>query len=135
MPLAEDVTCHYCNRVLHGGRTDRKFCNDTCRNAFNRERRKADERLFGDDIQERIFKIIRKNHALLVKFNPLQENDHVANREALYQAGFNFEYFTSADTGSDGKLRRYCFEQNWVELDYGLLLLGVNEKKIALVGY
>jgi hypothetical protein len=131
MPLHDAARCFYCQKPLYGGRTDRKFCNDTCRNAANRERRKMEAAMFGDDIQEKIFKILKKNHALMLKFNKTQDCGKIVDREKIYLEGFDFTRFTSAESAGPNRLRRFCFEQYWEDLDNGLIELGVDESKIS----
>jgi hypothetical protein len=131
MPLHDEARCFYCKKPIHGGRTDRKYCNDTCRNAANRERRKAEAVISGDDIREQVFKILKKNHALMLKFNKTQDYGKIVDREKIYREGFNFAFFTSAETTDAHILRRFCFEQYWEDLDNGLIELGVDESKIS----
>ena len=131
MPLHDAARCFYCQKLLYGGRTDRKFCNDTCRNAANRERRKIEAAVFGEDIQEKICKILKKNHALMSKYNKTQDSGKIVDREKIYREGFNFAFFTSAEITNAHILRHFCFDQYWEDLENGLIELGVDESKLA----
>ncbi|WP_316831740.1 hypothetical protein [Pedobacter aquatilis] len=97
--------CSYCGKVLHG-RSDQRFCNDGCRNNFNRDKRKAD-RITEHENTPEILRIIRHNYQLLKSHcpKPLEENTFIRlNRAALIEKGFNPKFFTSIfkdDTGSE----------------------------------
>ncbi|MCR8560462.1 hypothetical protein KXD93_22600 [Mucilaginibacter sp. BJC16-A38] len=129
MPIFDAGHCHYCNRELFGGRSDKRFCSDICRNAFNRERRKDEARLFGEDVREQILKTIKKNYALLLKFNPMGESFRIVDRQAIYLKGFNFRYFTSCKK-VDNDLIYFCFDYGWRDLEYGLIELFVDEDQL-----
>lgn len=120
-----EALCHHCGRPLLFGRSDRKFCNDTCRNTFNRELRK--KKLAEESIPDQIIKLLKKNYALLLRFNPSQNNEVIVDRYQLHKAGYAYNYFTGRDQLPDGEIRYRCFDQCWVDLEYGLVKLGVIE--------
>lgn len=58
---SEAVTrCENCGKELFG-RTDKRFCNDGCRNQFNREKAVREQQKAQDNLPE-ILKIIQKNY-------------------------------------------------------------------------
>src|SRR5690606_5358857 len=60
--------CQQCGRPLKG-RTDKRFCNDDCRNNFNRAKRRKITDQAPDTIPE-IIRIIKRNYQiLLTNFN------------------------------------------------------------------
>jgi len=133
MDLPEEATCHFCHKVLYGGRSDRKFCNDTCRNAYNRNRRKAEAAYVSESQQELIIRVLKRNYRILEKFNPLHQYSVIADRTEMHGLGFFFNYFTGCEQLADGTLRYFCFEHYWEEREYGLVELGVDESKLEVV--
>jgi hypothetical protein len=125
----ENARCAHCNKVMNGGRSDRKFCNDICRNTHNREKRREEASLAGEDVAEAIIRIIRKNYALLQKFNRADEQYKIVDRLAIYQKGFNFMYFTSTKVIS-GDRYYFCFDHGWHDLDYGLIELIIDPDQV-----
>jgi len=124
----ESARCAHCNKVMNGGRSDRRFCNDLCRNTYNREKRKQEANQAGEDIVEDIIRIIRKNYALLKKLNPLEEQ-LVADRHSIYKKGFNFMYYTSTKM-IGGDRYYFCFDHGWRDLEYGLIELLVDPDQV-----
>ena len=127
----KDTLCLQCRKPFHGGRTDRRFCNDQCRNTYNREKRRLAALDAYEDAHERIIRSIKKNHALLKKFNPRQEG-WIVDWEPLYRAGFRREFFTGCETLPNGNIRYYCFEQGWLDLGEAKIELSVDLERLEI---
>jgi len=99
------------------GRLDKKFCDDTCRSAFN-------NRKYSNSVQliRKINRILSKNRKILKQLNPKETTK--IRREVMIQMGFNFHYFTNLYETTEGKCYYFCY-------DYGYLFL--NEELIMLV--
>lgn len=117
--------CAYCGKTLHIGRSDRVYCGDSCRNAFNRQKRKQEALVSGESMQEQIIRILKNNHRLLKKFNPEQQDGYIVDGYRLYEEGFCFNYFTGSKEDESGKWC-YCFEQCWQEVANGQVALSVD---------
>jgi len=114
---AEEKHCENCGKVLFG-RTDKRFCNDTCRNTFNREKHLREKVKENENLPE-ILRIIKRNYQILqsMRHGPLEEGLQVYMPvKELIKEGFNFKYFTSIYEDEDG-LWRFCFERGWREVD------------------
>jgi hypothetical protein len=44
---------------------------------------------------------------------------------------FTLDHLLLAESAGPNRLRRFCFEQYWEDLDNGLIELGVDESKIS----
>jgi predicted nucleic acid-binding Zn ribbon protein len=113
-------TCGYCGKILHG-RTDQRFCNDTCRNNFNRKKR-AEERIAMHENMPEIFRIIKKNYEILkslTKGEPLEwKHTTYAKVVELKQKGFDPQFCTSIRIERDG-IWKFCFERGWLMNEAG----------------
>lgn len=100
------------------GRSDKKFCSDSCRNSYN-NRLNSDENNFIRNTNN----ILRKNRRIIKEFIPTGKSTSVG-RDKLLQKGFNFNLHTEIVITKAGKKYFFCYE-------YGYLQLA--ENKYALV--
>jgi hypothetical protein len=103
--------CLACNKIIKG-RTDKKFCDDYCRNAFNNQL-KAE----GNNLVRNINNALGKNRRILEKILPPGENLKKTNRDKLLQLGFQFKYFTHLYTTQKDKTYFYCYEYGYLPLE------------------
>ena len=101
------LTCEECGKEIHG-RSDKRFCDDTCRNNFNRKKR-IEERVEIPPEGQEIIRIIKNNYRLLKarvngEYTVLDES-----YSFLRSKGFNPNLFTSISY-EQGELYRFCFE-------------------------
>lgn len=106
-------TCAYCEKVLHG-RSDQVYCNDNCRNTFNRQKRAA-ERIIEHENTPAILSIIKRNYEILKQRNTVFQEDEGAftNTAKLLADGFNPKFFTSITTDKQGMKWRCIFERGF----------------------
>ena len=111
--------CKECENELVG-RSDKKFCSDYCRNAFN-------NRLNSDHtkLMRNINNILRKNRRILEEMNPNKKNKF--SKEALLYKGFNFSYFTNIYKTKTGKTYYFCYDQGYLFLDNEFVTLIVRK--------
>lgn len=107
--------CKECGRLLFG-RSDKKFCNDTCRSAFN-NREKADQINF----VRRVNEVLRRNRSILDRLTPNGRSK--TTRDRLAREGFHFEYFTSTYRTRAGDEYRFCYDLGYLELGNSYVLL------------
>jgi len=107
-----DGYCENCGKPLFG-RTDKRFCNDGCRNTFNRNKAYQQRAEVHENVPE-ILKIIRNNYLLLKAIGGPIDEDCVSffNAKLLADEGFNFSFCTSV-LQEEGILWRFCFERGW----------------------
>lgn len=110
--------CLTCNKSIKG-RTDKKFCDDYCRNAYNNQL-KAE----GNNRVRNINNALRKNRRILEEL--LKENEKMTkvNREKLLQEGFQFKYNTHTYSNQKGATYQFCYEYGYLALEnnwYGVV--------------
>ncbi len=115
MPHATSRVCPECDRPVFG-RIDKKFCSDACRNAFNN--RQNSEQL---QLIRNVNSILKKNRKILEEMNP--QGKKTTHREEMLKRGFDFQYFTNIHRTKAGDEYRFCYDQGFLELDKGFILL------------
>src|SRR5260370_612040 len=107
MTAITNAVCEDCGKEIHG-RSDKRFCDDTCRNNFNRKKRQAKLVPITEDAQE-IIRIIKRNYQLLKSKDMGPDQQAFQPLSALLDKGFNPKFFTSTQV-ADGHLYHFCFE-------------------------
>jgi predicted nucleic acid-binding Zn ribbon protein len=105
-----DKFCEFCGKVLHG-RSDQRFCNDTCRNTFNRKS-KAEMRMAEHENIPEIIRVIKKNYQILKHFTLERSSSGKAylSTDDFLLMNVNQKYFTSIFTAEDGVQWNCVFE-------------------------
>lgn len=98
------------------GRSDKKFCNDGCRNAYNNKNNKD-----STNLMRSINNKLRKNYRILCEMNP--EGKTKTTKQRLLSNGFDFEYFTQLVTYKNNSEYRFVYEQGYKFLEDGWILL------------
>jgi hypothetical protein len=99
-------TCPECGEPFYG-RSDKKFCDDGCRNIYNNK--------LNSDTTNHVRNInnsLRKNRRILEKL--LIDNTERVPWQSLALIGFNFSYCTHIKTTTDGKMYFYCYEYGYL---------------------
>jgi len=109
--------CMACNKSIKG-RTDKKFCDDYCRNAFN-NKIKSD----GNNTVRNINNALRRNRRILQELLPPNEKMVKTNMEKLVERGFLFKYFTHTYTNPKGNIYNFCFEYGYLALENNTYLI------------
>jgi predicted nucleic acid-binding Zn ribbon protein len=107
--------CLDCGEVIQG-RSDKKFCNDQCRNSYNNI-----QNTDANNFMRTVNRILRKNRLILCDLNPSGKTK--THRDKLLEKGFNFSYHTHIMTTKSGSVYRFCYEQGILELDNNFILL------------
>jgi hypothetical protein len=92
------------------GRIDKKFCTDSCRNAYH-NRTNSDP----VEIVKSINAVLKKNRRILSELNPGGKSK--VTRDELLRKGFSFTYFTNIFLTRNGKTYYFCYDQGYVELE------------------
>lgn len=101
--------CLLCGEPLLG-RSDKKFCNDSCRNNYHHSINH--EQL---NFTRNINNILRHNRFVLKTLNP--DGKAKVSRQQLINNGFNFKYFTNLYTTRDGRVYHFVYDQGFLALD------------------
>lgn len=103
------------------GRSDKKFCSDQCRNAYN-NRMNSDVNNLMRNINNRL----RKNRRILSALNPTGKTK--VKKDQLLSKGFNFKFFTHTYTTQKGTTYYFIYDQGYLQLDKDLFVLVVDKK-------
>ena len=103
--------CHNCGKTLRG-RSDKKFCDDACRNNYN-------NRLKGsvNNFVRNINNVLSKNRRILENILSGHEETATVNKDKLLRLGFQFNYLTNIYTTRSGKTYYYCYDHGYLPLD------------------
>ena len=101
------------------GRTDKKFCDDYCRSAYNNKRLNGNDNAHIRSINN----ILRSNRRILQEILPESIDKVQTIRETLVGRGFQFKYFTHVQQSNDGKQLYCCYEYGYNSLDQDELLI------------
>lgn len=109
--------CLQCGRPLKG-RIDKKFCDDTCRNAYNNNRNSRDA-----EIVRRVNNILSRNRRILASIIPPGQTHYRTTRQILLHQGFDFLLHTHRYTNRKGMEYIFCYEYGYLPLESGWLLI------------
>lgn len=104
-----EKSCLECSEKIVG-RTDKKFCSDYCRNAYNNNLNKDRKNLVRN-----INNLLRKNYRILEELNPAEKTK--ASKSKLLARGFSFDYFTSIYTTKTGNIYYFVYDQGYLPLE------------------
>ena len=109
-------TCLTCSKTIRG-RSDKKFCDDYCRNNYNNQLKAGD-----NNYVRNINNVLRKNRRILTGI--LTENDEVVEttRDRLVEEGFRFKYITHTYT-SQGHTYFFCYDYGYLPLEQNTFLV------------
>jgi hypothetical protein len=119
--------CLACNRSIKG-RTDKKFCDGSCRNSYN-------NRLYSYSIPviRKINNSLRKNRRILEElFLGLDIKALVVERKKLVELGFQFKYFTEQSHSDKKEQYYYCYDYGYRSIDSEKVLAVKDTRKIHL---
>ena len=115
--MLSNKTCRQCGHKLHG-RSDKKFCNDYCRNAFNNELKATKNTLVRN-----INNTLGKNRRIMESLLPNTEQTIKSTRENLIRLGFQFGYFTHFYRTKTGNTYYYCYDYGYLPLENDKFLI------------
>jgi predicted nucleic acid-binding Zn ribbon protein len=110
-PKEEVKTCLACDKPIKG-RSDKKFCDDACRNAYNNELKSIT-----NNQMRNVNNALSKNRRILEELLPEGEEMVKTTQEKLLQKGFLFKYVTDLYTTKNGRTYYYCYEYGYLPLE------------------
>jgi len=99
------MECINCQKQIFG-RIDKKYCSNECRNEWNNERYREEQKVL-----LAVNKILKKNRNILKRLNP--EGKIVISAELLLKSGFDLEYFTNIYITKAGREYRFCYDYGY----------------------
>jgi predicted nucleic acid-binding Zn ribbon protein len=109
--------CLNCDKTLKG-RTDKKFCDDYCRNSYNNQLKSTKNNLVRN-----INNALGKNRRILESFLKPEEETANIHKDKLLEKGFQFKYLTHTYTTQKGKVYFFCYDLGYMRLDNDWYLL------------
>lgn len=89
------------------GRCDKKFCSDSCRNAYHNKISGS-----ANNLVRNINSILRRNRRILEEL--ATHSGLKTTRHRLLERGFNFDYYTGHRQNSKGALYYRCYEYGFL---------------------
>lgn len=113
--MYSSFTCLHCKAPLYG-RSDKKFCDDGCRNLYHNKRNRIKQQTIRN-----INRILARNYSLLKSMEDVSQQQFT--REDLVLKGFNFKYFTSIDSCGRGISCYWIYDKAYYILKNGHIAL------------
>ena len=113
----EKRNCHCCGQVLYG-RSDKKFCDDGCRNTFNNQQNSIQNKEMRS-----INTVLKRNRAILLAKLPEGKKQVKVPKEQLLVMGFNLRYMTHQLVLPSGLSAQFCYELGLVFLEENSCLI------------
>lgn len=104
-------SCLSCQKVLHG-RTDKKFCNDYCRNTYNNRLK-----TINNNYVRNVNNALLKNRRILESLLPVEEEMSKTTKSKMLQQGFQFKYITHTYSNKKGSVYFFCYEYGYLPLE------------------
>jgi predicted nucleic acid-binding Zn ribbon protein len=104
--------CLACGKTIKG-RSDKKFCDDSCRNTYNNAQNSAET-----NYMRRVINAVKKNRRILAELLETSGKDTTkCRRETLNTAGFEFAYHTNIYVNKNGGAYYFNFEYGYMALE------------------
>lgn len=103
--------CLACKKSLRG-RTDKKFCDDSCRNTFNNQLKAENNNLVRN-----INNALGKNRRILESI--ISEGEEIARiqKYKMIEKGYQFKYATHTYTNKKGNTYFFCYDHGYLPLE------------------
>ncbi|MEP6464881.1 MAG: hypothetical protein ABJB05_01185 [Parafilimonas sp.] len=106
----EAKTCMQCGKILRG-RSDKKFCDDYCRNNYNNNLKSP-----ANNYVRNVNNILGKNRHILEEMIPAQKETINILKDKLINSGFSFKYFTHILKTEKGTYF-FCYDYGYLPLE------------------
>ena len=107
------------------GRSDKKFCDDYCRNNYNNQLKAED-----NNYVRNINNTLRKNRRILNELLPDTEEMMKTTKDNLIQQGFRFKYMTHTYTNKKGHTYFFCYDYGYMPLENDWFLVVKKREEI-----
>lgn len=113
------MNCLECGEKIIG-RSDKKFCNDACRNAYNNKQNKD-----STNLMRNVNNKLRKNYRILKEINT--DGKTKITKSRLDNLGFDFDYFTNLKVYKNGSEYRFIYDYGYKLLEEDFVLIVKNQ--------
>ncbi len=118
----EPTLCLSCEKPVKG-RSDKKFCDDYCRAAYNNDLKSA-----SNNLVRNVNNALGKNRRILESLLPQGDATAKTNHDKLIEKGFQFKYHTSIYKAKNGNTYFYCYEYGYLPLENNWYLIVKREE-------
>ena len=118
----EPTLCLSCEKPVKG-RSDKKFCDDYCRAAYNNDLKSA-----SNNLVRNVNNALGKNRRILESLLPQGDATAKTNHDKLIEKGFQFKYHTSMYKAKNGTTYFYCYEYGYLPLENNWYLIVKREE-------
>ena len=118
-------TCLSCGKTVRG-RSDKKFCDDYCRNNYNNQLKAED-----NNYVRNINNTLRKNRRILNDLLSEEEEIIKIPKDRLIQQGFRFKYITHTYTNKKGNTYYFCYDYGYLPLEQEWYLIVRKKEELA----
>ncbi len=115
--------CIACDKSIRG-RTDKRFCNDYCRNSYNNQLKAP-----SNNLVRNINHTLSKNRRILESLIVENEEMSKVKKERLIQQGYRFKYHTHQYINPKGSIYYYCYDYGYLYLEKDWCLIIRAEKE------
>ena len=115
--------CQACGKPTKG-RSDKKFCDDFCRNTYNNQLKSGD-----NNYVLSVNNCLRRNRRILEALLPATEKMAKTPKEKLLQMGFQFKYITHHYSNAKGNMYFFCYDYGYLPLEKDWYLIVRNSKE------
>jgi predicted nucleic acid-binding Zn ribbon protein len=114
---AKEKSCQTCGRQIRG-RTDKRFCNDACRNSFHNQ-----VNAVSNNYIRQINHLLQKNRRILASLIPGNCQKAKIALAQLAELGYHFQYYTHERTNRKGNAYRFCYDYGYQLLSEDVLMI------------
>ena len=104
----ENKNCLACDKIVKG-RSDKKFCDDYCRVAYNNELKSPT-----NNFVRNVNNALGKNRRILESCLVAGQETGKTNHEKLIAKGFQFKYITNTYTNKKGDTYYFCYDMGYL---------------------
>jgi len=113
----ESKNCITCGKLLKG-RSDKKFCDDQCRNSHNNQLKSG-----VNNYKRKVNGTLSKNRRILEDLFVRNGKIKRVKRDLLVGLGFQFNYLTHTYNNRKGSTYVYCYDYGYLEMEKDWLLI------------
>jgi hypothetical protein len=123
--LIEEKRCLACEKPV-SGRSDKKFCDDYCRNTYHNHENSA-----SNNYVRRINHVLLRNRKILESLLPDSEEMVRTHEDKLIDLGFQFRYHTHVYTTKKGQQYFFCYDYGYLGMENKWYLLVRKRETLA----
>jgi len=121
MNMETQKQCIACQKTVRG-RSDKKFCNDYCRNSYNNQLKSPANTLIRNQNNQ-----LLKNRKILETIYGKEKIFIKINNSELLKMGFDFDLVTQVRKTKQQSLYYYCYEFGYMPINNDTIVIIGNE--------